>query len=51
MFFWLSYVPACFQSYINQILIQKLDIFVIIYLDDIFVYTKDFGQSLFKAMR
>lgn len=28
----------------NKILIKKLDIFVIIYLDNILVYTKDPGQ-------
>ena len=41
----LSNAPASFQSYINKILAKKLDIFVIIYLDDIFIYTKDPGQA------
>ena len=31
---------VCFQSYINKILVKKLDIFIIIYLDNIFMYTK-----------
>lgn len=31
--------PASFQSYVNKILAQKLDIFVIIYLNDILIYT------------
>ena len=35
---------ASFQGYINEILAKKLDIFVIIYLDDIFIYTKDPSQ-------
>ena len=29
-----------FYSYINRILIEKLDVFIIIYLDDIFIYTE-----------
>ncbi len=39
--FGLSNAPTSFQSYINKILIKKLDIFVVIYLDDILIYTKD----------
>ena len=30
-------------DYINKILAKKLNIFVIIYLNDIFIYTKDLG--------
>ena len=37
MFFRLSNAPASFQGYINKILSKKLDIFVIIYLNDIFI--------------
>ena len=36
-------VPASFQSYIIKILAKKLDIFVIVYLDDILIYIKDLG--------
>ena len=43
MFFKLSNVSASFQGYINKILVEKLDIFVIVYLDDILIYTKDLG--------
>ena len=43
MFFELFNILASFQSYINKILAKKLDIFVIVYLDDIFIYTKDPG--------
>ena len=39
--FGLSNAPASFQGYINKILTEKLDIFVIVYLDDILIYTKD----------
>ena len=45
MSFWLSNVPASFQGYINKILVKKLDIFIIVYLDDIFIYTKDPSQT------
>ncbi len=41
--FGLSNAPASFQGYINKILIEKLDIFVVVYLDDILIYTKDLG--------
>ena len=39
--FGLSNAPASFQDYINQILARKLNIFIIVYLNDIFIYTKD----------
>ena len=39
--FGLFNVPASFQSYINKILAEKLDIFVIVYLNDILIYTED----------
>ena len=45
MFFGLSNTPASFQGYINKILAKKLDIFVIIYLDDILIYTKNEDQG------
>lgn len=35
----LSNPPASFQGYINKILAKKLDVFVIVYLDDILIYT------------
>ena len=42
--FGLSNAPANFQGYINKTFAVKLDIFVIVYLDNIFIYTKDLGQ-------
>ena len=39
--FKLSNALISFQSYINKILVEKLDIFVIVYLDDILIYIKD----------
>ena len=49
--FGLSNAPASFQGYINKILAKKLDIFVIVYLDDIFIYTKDPGQAHVNAVQ
>ena len=41
MFFVLFNVAASFHDYINNILAKKLNIIVIIYLNDILIYTKD----------
>ena len=30
---------ASFQKFINKIFVEKLDIFIIVYLDNIFIYT------------
>ena len=49
--FGLSNTPASFQGYINKILAEKLDIFVIVYLDDILIYTEDPGQPHVDAVR
>lgn len=45
MSFSLSNAPANFQGYINKIFVETLGIFVIVYLDDILIYTKDSEQS------
>ena len=39
--FGLTNASASFQKYINKILAKKLDIIVVVYLDDILIYTKD----------
>ena len=49
MLFGLSNAPASFQGYIHKILAKKLDIFVIVYLDDIFIYSKNPGQAHVNA--
>ena len=49
--FSLSNALAIFQRYINKILAKKLDIFVIVYLDGILIYTKDPGQPQIEAVR
>lgn len=41
MSFGLSNTQASFQRYINKILIKRLNIFVIVYLDNIFIYTEN----------
>ena len=51
MLFGLSNAPATFQGYINKTLAEKLDIFVIVYLDDILIYTEDPGQPHVEAVR
>ena len=48
--FGLSNAPASFQGYINKILAKKLNIFVIVYLDDVFIYIKDPGQDFVNAV-
>ena len=48
--FGLSNAPATFQEYVNKILAKKLDIFIVIYLDDILIYIKDPGQSYIEAI-
>ena len=45
MLFGLFNALATFQEYINKILAEKCDIFVIVNLDDILIYTKDPRQS------
>ena len=49
--FGLSNAPVTFQRYVNKILAEKLDIFVIVYLNDILIYIKDPGQPHVKAVR
>ena len=48
--FGLSNAPASFQGYINKIWAKKLNSFIIVYLNDIFIYTKDPGQPHVDAI-
>ena len=50
MIFDLFNAPAIFQKYVNKILAKKLNIFIIIYLDNIFIYTKNSKQPHVKAV-
>lgn len=45
MFFGLYKATTSFQVYINKILVEKLNIFVIVYLDNILIYTQNLSQS------
>ena len=49
--FGLSNAPASFQGYINKILAEKLDIFVIVYLDDILIYIEDQERGHVEVVR
>ena len=51
MLFGLTNAPRSFQGYVNKILIEKLDIFVIVYLEDILIYTKDPRKTYFEAVQ
>ncbi len=49
--FVLTNAPAIFQDYINKILVKKLDIFIIVYLDDILIYTENKGEEHVQAIQ
>ncbi len=51
MSFGLTNAPATFQGYINKILVEKLDVFVIVYLNDIFIYTESKSKEYVKAIQ
>ena len=42
---------ATFQGYVNKILAEKLNIFVIVYLDNILIYPENLGQPYVGAVR
>jgi hypothetical protein len=46
MLFGLTNAPATFQAYINNILRKYLDVFVVVYLDDILVYSKTYDDHV-----
>ncbi len=49
--FRLTNALATFQSYINKILAEKLDVFVIVYLNNIFIYTESVGEEHVQAVQ
>ena len=49
--FSLMNASASFQGYINKILLEKFDIFVIVYLDDILIFTNDNGDGHVAAIQ
>lgn len=51
MSFRLTNAPAIFQDYINKIQAKKLDILIIVYLDNILIYTESNGNKYVQAVR
>ncbi len=49
--FGLTNTSATFQGYINKFLAEKLDVFVIVYLDDILIYIENEGKEHVQAIR
>lgn len=43
-------ILASFKKYINKILVEKPNIFIIVYLDNIFIYIKNPSQSQVEAI-
>ena len=50
MLFGLTNALTSFQRLINKTLVKKLNIFVIIYLDDILIYTDDYKDGHVAAV-
>lgn len=48
--FGLSNTPASFQVFIIMILTKKFDVFVIVYVDDILIYTENSSQGYAEAI-
>ena len=48
--FGLTNALAIFQSYINKIFTEKLNIFVIVFLNNILIYTKDKTENHVQAV-
>lgn len=51
MFFVFTNVLITFQLYINKCLAEKLDIFIIVYLDNIFIYLNEIYTKDKDAVR
>ena len=51
MSFGLTNVPATFPGYINKTLVEKVDVFVKVYLNDILIYTKNKGKKGIEAVQ
>ena len=50
MLFGFTNAPATFQGYINKILVVNFDVFVIVYLNDILIFTKSESKEYVKAV-
>lgn len=51
MLFGLSNALVSFQGYINKILVKKLNVFIIMYLNYIFIFNKDLSQGHVEAVQ
>ena len=51
MTFRLTNILVTFQGYINKILVEKLDIFVIFYLNNILIYMKSESKDYIEAVQ
>ena len=48
--FGLTNALATFQGYINKILVEKLNVFMIVYLNNILIYIKSKGKKYIEAV-
>ena len=48
--FGLINIPATFQAYINKILAEKLNVFVIVYFNDILIYIESKEKELIEVI-
>ncbi len=51
MLFRLTNALTTFQGYINKILAEKHDVFIIVFLNDILIYTKSEGKKYVEAIQ
>jgi len=44
MLFGLTNAPAAFQCFMNDVFSDLLDVYIVVYLDDILIYSNDITQ-------
>lgn len=47
----LTNAPVIFQGYINNIFVKKLYVFVIMYLEDVFIYSESKREEYMQTMK
>ena len=50
MFFRLTNILAMFKGYIKKILVKKLDVLVIVYFNNIFIYSKNKNKEYIEVI-